>query len=408
MDYIKNYIKEDTLCSIDNNADNVLFYCASILIIVSIVFSYSLSVYTITYFDFNQFHFLIRQSFVGLVGITIMWFMSQINPDKYFDILGTIFFITFLFIMISMPLLPESLVTETLGARRWIKLPMVSIAPVEFFKIGFIYFLARSFNKNLLTKDKHIKGFDEFRLFIPYIILFIFLVPIIAIAQKDFGQLMLLLILTFILLMFANRSYRIFLFLGIVGIIGMTILILIAPHRLNRIFSWWSTIQDSILSVFPQSISNALRVVDFPRPYQVEHSLNAIYHGSYFGTGIGEGEIKMGFLSEVHTDFVLAGITEEIGFTGLFMVVLGVLLIIQRIIRISRKVKNPKYHLFSLGIALLISIAFLINFGGITGSIPVKGIAAPFLSYGGSSILSISFAIGLTLSISRKIPITKN
>jgi len=126
-----------------------------------------------------------------------------------------------------------------------------------------------------------------------------------------------------------------------------------------------------------------------------------MYNGSFFGQGISNGDIKVGFLSEVHTDFVLAGITEEIGLLGLMCIVGIIFSIIWRIFRISRRVKNPIYHLFTLGIALMIIIAFLINSYGISGMIPIKGIAVPFLSYGGSSMLSISIAIGLVLSISR-------
>ena len=76
-------------------------------------------------------------------------------------------------------------------------------------------------------------------------------------------------------------------------------------------------------------------------------------------------------------------------------------LIIWRIFKISVRVENQIYHLFTLGIALMIIIAFLINSYGISGMIPIKGIAVPFLSYGGSSMLSMSVAIGLVLSISK-------
>ena len=77
--------------------------------------------------------------------------------------------------------------------------------------------------------------------------------------------------------------------------------------------------------------------------------------------------------------------------------------IIIRIFRTSRRVQDTRFHLFSLGIGLMITIAFLINSYGISGLIPIKGIAVPFLSYGGSSILATSIAIGMILSISRNI-----
>lgn len=121
----------------------------------------------------------------------------------------------------------------------------------------------------------------------------------------------------------------------------------------------------------------------------------------FFGQGVGLGDIKVGFLSEVHTDFVLAGITEEIGLVGLMLFSTILFLIIWRIFKISRRVDNPIYHLFTLGIALMIIIAFLINSYGISGMIPIKGIAVPFLSYGGSSMLSMAISIGLVLSISK-------
>ena len=144
-----------------------------------------------------------------------------------------------------------------------------------------------------------------------------------------------------------------------------------------------------------------MRIKNLPEPYQVSHSLNAIHNGGFFGQGISLGDIKVGFLSEVHTDFVLAGITEEIGLFGLMALSSLIFLIIWRIFKISRRVENQIYHLFTLGIALMIIIAFLINSYGISGMIPIKGIAVPLLSYGGSSMLSMSISIGLVLSISR-------
>lgn len=98
---------------------------------------------------------------------------------------------------------------------------------------------------------------------------------------------------------------------------------------------------------------------------------------------------------------------EEIGLLG-FLGFLGVLtLIVIRIFEISKHISNVRYHLFTLGIAIMIIMSFLINSFGISSIIPMKGIAVPFLSYGGSSILSISIAIGMVLSISREINLDK-
>jgi cell division protein FtsW len=191
--------------------------------------------------------------------------------------------------------------------------------------------------------------------------------------------------------------------LGAIGALLITILIVVAPHRINRIQSWWSSVQDGILFFLPSWADQYLRVKDFPEPYQVGHSLNAIANGGLSGTGVGEGFLKLGFLSEVHTDFVLAGIAEEAGFFGLFLIVSLLMLVVWRIFKISARVTDPIYHLFSLGIGLMIAIAFLINSFGISGIFPIKGIAVPFLSYGGSALLAISVCIGLVLSISKEV-----
>ncbi len=404
MNYSKDTIKEVQPSKINHEPDSILFIAASLLIMVSIVFSYSLSIYTVEHIGASQFHFFVRQLGVGFFGIILMWSIARFNPDIYFDRLGKSFFWGFLFIILVMPFLPSFLVKEVYGATRWIKLPGLSLSPVEFFKIGFVYIIAKSFANRLIEKPKHMPLKEEGLLYLPYIIIFIVLAIFVAWLQKDFGQFVLLLLIAATLLIFANRSFKIFGILGAVMLVVLGTLIAIAPHRIQRIQGWWSMVQDNFLTIMPDSMANILRVTGFDEPYQVGHSLNAINNGGFTGTGLGEGSLKMGFLSEVHTDFVLAGITEEIGFIGLFLVVSLLLIVVQRMIRVSRRVEDNIYHLFTLGIALSIVFALLINFGGITGSIPIKGMAVPLLSYGGSSMLSMCIAIGLVLSISRKVP----
>ncbi|WP_417334558.1 FtsW/RodA/SpoVE family cell cycle protein [Halarcobacter sp.] len=399
----KNQIKNNRVYQ----ADYVLFLLVSSLIIISIIFSYSLSVYTVQYYEYNQFHFFLRQLFVGIVSILLMWGFSLIDPDKVVNRLGMFLFILFFILMAIMPFLPSSLVTASGGANRWIRLPGFSLSPVEFFKIGFIYFLSWSFHRRLIEIPKKITLKEEFILLLPYFFSFIIIVFIIAFLQKDLGQVVLLGGILFILLIFANRSYKVFVTLGLVGVLALVGLILAAPHRIQRIFSWWAMVQDGILMVLPSWADKYLRIEDLPEPYQVSHSLNAMNNGGFFGQGLGLGDIKLGFLSEVHTDFVLAGMTEEIGFIGLVLISIIMFLIVLRIFKISGRVENKIYHLFTIGIALMIIIAFLINSYGISGMIPIKGIAVPLLSYGGSSMLSMAIAIGMVLSISKSVDMRK-
>ncbi len=404
MNFSQNKIKSKTaFINDDKKPDYLLFLLASLAIIISIIFSYSLSVYTVLNYDYNQFHFFIRQLFVGFFSIVIMWFLSQMEPSKIIGKAGMTLFLLFFFIMAIMPFLPASMVTASGGANRWVRLPGFSLSPVEFFKIGFIYFLSWSFHRRVMDQPQKMKWKEEMILVLPYLGAFLLVVFIVAFMQKDFGQVVLMGVVLFILLMFANRSMKFFLSLGGIAIVGFVGLIIAAPHRILRIQSWWSMVQDSILSFMPEIVSDKLRIENFPEPYQVSHSLNAIHNGGFTGTGLSEGSLKMGFLSEVHTDFVLAGITEEIGLIGLVCIVGLLFIIIWRIFRISRRITNPLYHLFTLGIGLMIIIAFLINSYGISGIIPIKGIAVPFLSYGGSSLLSVAISIGLVLSISREI-----
>jgi len=403
MNFIRNKIKTKRLKqNHTKHPDFVLFLLASMLIISSMLFSYSLSVYTVTYFEYNQFHFFSRQFGVGIVAILIMWYFSQISADKLIGRMGWFLFGTFSFLIMIMPFLPPVLVTASGGANRWIRLPGFSLSPVEFFKIGFIYFLAWSFHRRVSHKPKTMNYKEELFLVLPYFGAFAIAVFFIAFMQKDLGNIFLLFTILFILLIFANRSFKLFLPLIAIAVIGFVILILAAPHRIKRIQGWWSMVQDTVLSFMPDFVANALRIKEFPEPYQVSHSLNAIHNGGFSGTGIGEGSLKLGFLSEVHTDFVLAGITEELGLIGFIIIVSTLLLIVWRIFRISRRVENPIYHLFALGVGLMIVVAFIINSYGISGMIPIKGIAVPFLSYGGSSLLSVAVAIGLVLSISRE------
>jgi len=401
MNFNKSKIK-----SINNNlnnteADYTLFILVSLLIIISIIFSYSLTIYTVEFFGYDQFHFFIRQGLVGIVSIFIMWYFSMKDPDKLIEKVGMTLFIVFFLLMLAMPFLPAALVTASGGANRWIRLPGFSLSPVEFFKIGFIYFLSWSFHRKVIFQPKKIGLKDEVLLLAPYFLTFFVVVFIIAFLQKDLGQVVLLGLILVVLLIFANRSFKIFLALGAIALVGLVGLIIAAPHRIKRIHSWWAMVQDGILSVLPSWAEPYLRIDELPEPYQVSHSLNAIHNGGFFGQGVALGDIKVGFLSEVHTDFVLAGITEEVGLFGLMAFTTILFIVIWRIFRISRRVENPIYHLFTLGIALMIIIAFLINSYGISGMIPIKGIAVPFLSYGGSSMLAMAVSMGLVLSISR-------
>ena len=384
------------------NADRKLFTLVSILIGISVVLSYTLSSYTTLLFNVNEFHFAIRQTIFALLGISIIFFLSQLNPDKWLTPIGFGLFFGSLILMIAMPFLPESFVSAVGGAKRWIKIAGFSLAPVEFFKVGFVYFLAWSFSRKLGDHDG-MGIVNEFKRFTPYAVIFIGAMFIIAFLQKDLGQVVVLGLTLLFMLIFAGSSFRFF--LAILGgiFVSVILFILTAEHRMLRVKSWWALAQNSVLEILPASLADKLRVPVEVEPYQIGHSLNAIHNGGLVGVGIGNGTFKLGFLSEVHTDFVLAGLAEEFGFIGVAFVVFIFLWMLQRIFKIANRSKDKHIYLFSIGIGLILSFAFLVNAYGVSGITPIKGISVPFLSYGGSVMLGSAFGIGMILMASNKV-----
>lgn len=387
-------------------ADRGLFTLVSILIAISVVLSYTLAPYTTLLFHVNEFHFAIRQAIFAFLGITIIFILSQLDPDIWLKRIGFLLFFGSLILMIAMPFMPESFVSAVGGAKRWIKVAGFSLAPVEFFKVGFIYFLAWSFSRKL----GHHAGMglaNEFKRFAPYAIVFIGAMFIIAFLQKDLGQVVVLGLTLLFMLIFAGSSFRFF--LVVLGSIFLAILIFIftAEHRILRIKSWWALAQNSVLGMLPEFVAERLRVPVEVEPYQIGHSLNAIHNGGFFGVGIGNGTFKLGFLSEVHTDFVLAGLAEEFGFVGVVAVVLLFLLILHRIFKIANRSEDRTVYLFSIGVGLILAFSFLVNAYGISGITPIKGLSVPFLSYGGSAMLGASFGVGMVLMASNRVNMDK-
>ena len=381
--------------------DKQLLTGVIVLMTLSIIMSYSLSTYTVLHFHFQDLHFFIRQAASVLVGLVVMTLLSRLDPDIWFDRIGFMLFFLFFLLMVAMQFMPASMVRAVGGANRWIDLGPASIAPVEFFKVGFVFFLSWSFARKMMITKK-LSLWVEFKMLLPYLFLFGVAALLIAVFQKDLGQVVVLAGTLAVLFVFSGRSMKFFWVMLTTGLAAFVGLILLEPHRMNRILSWWSTVQDGILAFFPFEAAQRLHIEAGKEPYQISNSLNAIQNGGFFGQGLGGGQFKLGYVSEVHTDFVLAGLTEEFGFAGLLFVILTFLFIVFRLNKIAADVREPRYALFAVGVALLIGLALIVNSYGISGMTPIKGIAVPFLSYGGSQIVANSIAIGMVLMISKK------
>jgi len=367
--------------------DKPLFGATIILLVIGLVMSYSLSSYVVMNYHYDDMHFFIRQLIAVIIGLSLMVFISRLNPDKWFKPIGMVLFMSFLIILLIMPVLPESLVKSIGGAKRWINLGSVSITPVEFYKIGFVMFISWSLVRTRLPRGKMCLK-SEIKLFVPYIIVLVISTLLIAVFQKDLGQTMVLSLTLIILFLLVGSSFRFFSLLTGVGLGALVILIITQPHRIKRVKDW--------LLAFNNEGSRL-------ENYQISNSIDAIKNGGFFGQGLGNGQYKLGHLSEVNTDFILSGIAEELGFVSIIIITLLMFFIIFRIFKIAAKVENPTYYLYCVGAALLITFSFLINSFGISGITPIKGIAVPFLSYGGSQVIASSLSIGIVLMISKKV-----
>lgn len=383
--------------------DRKLFYLVSLLLSFSVVLTYSLSVYAVDYYDYGEFHFFIRQFIAVSSGILLMWVLSQIPADKLIIKCGFFILFSSILLLIIMQFLPDSLATSAGGAKRWIRLVGFSLAPSEYFKIGFIMFLAWSFSRRFVGHNRE-SLWSEILTLLPYIIiLFGFIIAFIAIMQNDLGQVVLMAIIFGIMLLFAGGSLKLFGVIILSSLLLFIVAVASSANRIARVKMWWGGIQDYVLSLLPHNIAENIRIDTLPEPYQVYYSLSAISNGGLFGRGLGDGTIKLGFLSEVHTDIVLAGLCEEWGLIGLVIFVVLFALVLHRILKIANRTQNHIYALFCIGICVSLGFSFLINAFGVAGIIPIKGIAVPFLSYGGSAIIASCISIGMVLSISKSI-----
>jgi len=378
--------------SVLQKVDHKIFIIVAILMMTGAVFSYTLPVFLEMRRSLGEYHFLIRYIIFSVAGFAIMIVLANLNPDKWFNKIGWTIFIVSSILVIVLPFLPESIAPVINGAKRWIKLGPFKFSPVEFFKLGVIFFLSWSFTR----KVKKTKKFtDEMKLIAPYLIFLGLFWVLIVFALSDLGQVFVMISIFILMLLVAGGRLKTF---GIMvgAAFGFVVLaIIMAPYRFKRIKDWLYTVSSNFL---PQPI-----VEGSSANYgQVIQSMNAIHHGGIFGVGLGNGIFKLGFLSDVHTDFVLAGIAEETGVLGIAFITFLIGFLLYRIFKIAYRSTKKEYQLFAVGVGSLIAIQFIINGLGVTSLIPIKGLTVPFLSYGGSSLLALCTAIGMVLMISKR------
>jgi len=371
--------------------DTIIFIIVAVFLLIGALFSYSLPVYLENAKNLSEYHFVERYIVFGIFGFGIMTLLAFVNPDKWFKRIGWGIFITSSILVIAIPFLPDSIAPVINGARRWIKIGILKFSPVEFFKIGVVFFLSWSFTR----KVKDIKSIkEELKIALPYMVVLGFFWIVILVFQSDLGQVMVMGLVFAFMLLIAGGKFKTFAMIISLSIIVFILAVFSSNYRLLRFKAWLALMSANF---FPHPIVKSSMSYG-----QVKEALNAIHNGGITGQGIGNGVFKLGFLSDVHTDFVLAGIAEESGIIGIAVIVLLFSLLIYRIFKIANRSEKKEYQLFAFGIGTLLSLQFIINAFGVTSLLPIKGLTVPFLSYGGSSLVAFLTAIGMVLMISKR------
>lgn len=366
------------LMTFNTDVDKTILYSALALIVV--IFLSSIVLYKISSGD--TYIFLIVTMLIS-IGIIMIY---RINPALgfkqviWFGIGIILFFISYfifknikhwnkllyLYLGLSLVLFLATLIlgTKNKGAINWIRIYGASFQPAEMIKILFIFSLASYY----VNKEKY----NNKLIFLAVVyahIGFLFI-------QKDLGT-ALLFFLLFMSILYVYEEDRKLILYNMAGALVLGVLgYFMFNHVRVRVETWlnpWTDIGG--------------------KGYQITQSLFAIASGGFFGTGIGLGHPE--FIPEVHNDFIFSAICEEMGiFTGIAVIFLF-LIIVYRGVKIALQQQHLFYRIIALGITLMFGYQAFIILGGVTKMIPLTGITLPFVSYGGSSLVSSFVALGI-------------
>jgi len=265
---------------------------------------------------------------------------------------------------------------EINGAYRWLRIGSLSIQPSELAKLAVIIYVAATISELGDRVKSLIEGFLPLAAAVGF-------VALLVLVEPDFGT------GTFI------------------AFIGIT-LMFVGGVRIFHIAAFGTAALIPILLVFAlmfDHVKGRLRIFfnadadPLGKGYQIKQSLIALGSGGLFGLGLGESRQKLMFLPERDTDFIFAILGEEMGFLGVAAVVILFLVFLNCGLRIARRCTDLYSYLLALGLTVAVSTQAALNIAVVTGSVPPKGIALPFLSFGGSSLVASMISIGILLNI---------
>lgn len=354
--------------------DKVLYITIIILTIFGILMIYSASSIWAEYKFNDSFYYLKHQSIFALIGLIAMTIISKINYKIYYENANKILIVCL--ILLILVLIP-GIGSIRNGSRSWFGIGSLGIQPSEFAKLGLIIFTSKYLSKN----TKFIKSYKEG--VFPILGITIIFFGLIML-QPDLGTGMILVMSIIALLFIAGVNIKFFIGGGIIGLIGIIILIIIAPYRMDRITSFIDPWSDELGTGF-----------------QIIQSLYAIGPGGLLGNGFQNSIQKHFYLPEPQTDFIFSIISEEFGIAGAFIVVGLFIILLIRSINIALNTKNNFSKYLAFGMIFQIIFQSIMNLMVVIGMIPVTGVTLPFLSYGGSSLLISMISMGILLNISR-------
>ena len=342
--------------------------------IISLFMIYSASFIWANYKFNNPFKYVINQGIFSIIGIILLFIISKIYYKLYYKKSNII--LLSCIVLLILVLIPGIGVVRN-GSRSWFQIASFGIQPSEFTKIALIIFTSKYLEKS----NKFLKDYKKGVFPILFILLLLFG---LIMLEPDFGTGMIIVITIIAMLFISGVNMKFFIFLGIIGVIGIIGLIIIAPYRMDRITSFINPWSDPLGTGF-----------------QIIQSLYAIGPGGLFGVGYLNSRQKAFYLPEPQTDFIFSIIAEEFGIVGTLVILLLFAIILIRGIKISLKQTNLFAKYLSFGLIFQLIVQVIMNLSVVIGLIPVTGVTLPFMSYGGSSLLTSLIGIGILLNISK-------
>lgn len=267
---------------------------------------------------------------------------------------------------------------EVNGSRRWISLFVVNFQPSELMKFFVVIYAAGYVVRKANCLDSFREGF------LP-MLLIMSIVGTLLLLEPDFGAFVVVTVLIMVILFLGGMSLKLYAGLICFLLIGLGLLILDEPYRMDRIIAFMDPWAD------PGG-----------KGYQLSHALIAFGRGEWLGVGLGASVEKLFYLPEAHTDFLFAVLAEELGFVGVVAVIMLFAWLIIRAFAIghqANKLDCQYSALVAQGIGVWIGLQAFINMGVNMGVLPTKGLTLPLMSFGGSSITVICIALAVLLRV---------